>query len=134
MLKYRVFVYGTLMRGECNHHYLRAARLLGTASTPPCCRLYSLGAYPVLCFAGRQRVTGEVYLISQRQLRLIDALEQYPLVYERRCIPTPFGPAWVYFQSSPPRAASSLPSGRWRQARRMRATRHSGIAPDDSAA
>lgn len=110
----RVFVYGTLLRGEANHHYLRDAQFLGAATTPPCCRLYSLGAYPVLCLDGSQRVQGEVYRVSQHVMRRLDVLEEYPQYYQRKLIDTAHGRAWVYYQQRRPEKARVLASGNWR--------------------
>ena len=75
-----VFVYGTLMRGERNHRYLSASRYCGRWRTPPTYDLYSLTSYPVACPGGRQRLSGEVYRVSQQTLHLLDALEEYPHV------------------------------------------------------
>lgn len=113
MSQHRVFVYGTLMRHEANHHYLRAATYLGRARTAPRYRLFSLGSYPVLCLNGRQRVYGEVYQVSTATLQQLDRLEEYPHYYQRKQVPTAFGPAWLYFQAQPPVTARPIASGRW---------------------
>lgn len=114
MPPHRVFVYGTLMVHETNHHYLRAATYLGRVRTAPRYRLFSLGSYPVLCLHGRQRVCGEVYRVSTATLRQLDRLEEYPHYYQRTKIPTAFGPAWLYFQVQPPVGARAIASGDWR--------------------
>lgn len=114
MPPHRVFVYGTLMAHETNHHYLRAATYLGRVRTAPRYRLFSLGSYPVLCLHGRQRVCGEVYRVSTATLRQLDRLEEYPHYYQRTKIPTAFGPAWLYFQVQPPFGARAIASGDWR--------------------
>lgn len=92
----RVFVYGTLRRGETNHRYLENTRRLGTHVTPPCYTLYDTGPYPAAVAGGRTPVTGEVYAVDRRGFRLIDRLEGYPHPYTRKRIDTPFGPAWMY--------------------------------------
>ena len=114
MRHHQVFVYGTLMKGESNHHYLRNARFLGKAATAPQYRLYSLGAYPVLCDAGKQRIHGEVYRISQVALQRLDELEEYPQYYQRKLIATPWGRAWIYYQRQPRGRARLISSGDWR--------------------
>ena len=113
MRQHKVFVYGTLMRGESNHQFLRKARFLGPARTSPGYRLFSVGPYPVLCPGGRQSVKGEVYGVSKRELALLDELEDYPLLYQRRPIATPYGRAWVYLQLQPPPGSRLLSSGSW---------------------
>lgn len=109
-----VFVYGTLLRGEANHHWLRGARLLGEWRTPPCFTLYDLGPYPALCERGNQRVRGEVYETDPRGMKALDELEGYPAHYDRRRIRTPWGLAWIYFMHYPPERAVPVPSGDWR--------------------
>lgn len=115
MRQHKVFVYGTLMRGEDNHHLLRNASLLGVAHTPPRYRLFSLGRYPVACPGGSQPIKGEVYGVSQRGLALLDELEEYPRDYRRGAIDTPFGPAWIYYQPKPASGARPIPIGDWRR-------------------
>lgn len=130
MRQHKVFVYGTLLQGEANHGYLRRARFLGTARTPPGYRLFSLGSYPVICPGGRQTVSGEVYQVSDRELALLDALEEYPEYYLRRQVATPYGQAWVYYQNRPPLLARPLDAGDWRR-NRGRRLRRSGQASLD---
>jgi len=126
MSQHRVFVYGTLMRREANHHYLRGAIYLGRAQTAPCYRLFSLGSYPVLCLHGRQRICGEVYRVSTAILRQLDRLEEYPHYYRPNKIPTDFGPAWLYFQAQPPAGAVAIASGNWRTVHGRFLTRFEG--------
>ncbi|MFN3712128.1 MAG: gamma-glutamylcyclotransferase [Alcanivoracaceae bacterium] len=114
-MQQRVFVYGTLLQGERNHHWMQGARLLGPARTAPRFRLWSLGSYPVLCFDGRQSIRGEVYQLSATHLRSLDILEECPRYYLRCRIPTRYGPAWIYYQPQPPQHARALPGGDWRR-------------------
>lgn len=117
MAFHRVFVYGTLLAGEANHHWLRGAPCLGAWRTPACYRLFSLGAYPVLVPGGRHAVEGEMYRVDDAGLALLDRLEDYPVDYLRRQLRTPFGPAWVYYQKQPPQGGRLLPHGNWRRVR-----------------
>lgn len=114
MRHHQVFVYGTLMKQEANHHYLRHAHYRGPANTAPQYRLYSLGPYPVLCLNGKQRIHGEVYRVSQRQMHQLDQLEEYPHYYQRKHIPTPYGRAWIYYHRQTPTPSKPIPSGNWR--------------------
>lgn len=122
-----VFVYGTLMRGERNHHWMRGARFVGNASTAPRFSLWSLDAYPVLCPYGRTRVQGEVFRLTEAHLRRLDILEEYPRFYYRRRESTRFGPAWLYYQVSPPLESRPLPGGNWRR-RKTRPLLRNGFA------
>ncbi len=113
----RVFVYGTLLRGQRNHHWMRGAIRLGRTSSPVGFSLWSLGQYPVACPGGRGRIRGEVYRLSLAHLYRLDLLEEYPRFYQRRLVRTSFGLAWLYYQSKPPANARWLPGGDWQRSR-----------------
>ena len=71
----RVFVYGTLRKGEVNDInrlspspvYLGSARVAGT--------LYPLGWYPGLVLGGEGTVVGEVYAVTPELERRLDEIE-----------------------------------------------------------
>ncbi len=111
----RVFVYGTLLEGCRNHHWLMGARKLGDHVTGACYTLYDLGPYPGVMAKGATAVVGEVYLVSAGILARLDVLEDYPREYTRERIDTPFGPAWIYLYRQPPPHARPLVGGDWRQ-------------------
>lgn len=111
----RVFVYGTLMLGERNHHWMRGAARIGRAVTPRGFSLWSLGQYPVACPGGGGRIRGEVYSLSFAHLCRLDVLEECPRFYRRRLVRTRFGLAWIYHQLEPPADAVWLPGGNWRR-------------------
>lgn len=77
MAEQRVFVYGTLKRGEANHEQLRGATYLGPATTLPGHTLYDLGDYPGLVrdSADEVGVTGELWELNQDHLARLDAFE-----------------------------------------------------------
>jgi gamma-glutamylcyclotransferase (GGCT)/AIG2-like uncharacterized protein YtfP len=81
-----LFVYGTLLRGESNHTYLKASRFLRETATGPGFALVDLGPYPGMIKASQGCVAGELYRISAETLAEIDALEQHPEVYWRTAI------------------------------------------------
>lgn len=73
----RVFVYGTLKRGDTNHHYLAGQNYLGEARTVPGYTLYQPADYPGMIrqpddAAG---VTGELWEISAACRQRLDQLE-----------------------------------------------------------
>ncbi len=113
-MHHRVFVYGTLLRGEVNHHRLAGAELLGACRTEPCFTLFHLGAYPGLGRGGRTAIAGEVYRVDGAGLRYLDRLEDYPRLYDRTLIPTPFGRAWVYLYRGDLSGRSVIQGGDWR--------------------
>ena len=113
-MEHRVFVYGTLLRGELNHGLLAGAVYVGAHRTEPCFTLYALGGYPGLVAAGATAVSGEVYRVNDAGLRLLDQLEGYPRLFGRRLMPTPFGRAWVYLYRGAVRDRPVINSGDWR--------------------
>ncbi|QQR46152.1 gamma-glutamylcyclotransferase [Myxococcus xanthus] len=79
----RVFVYGTLLSGEPNHHLLRGAHLVGPARTQPRFTLYDYGPFPALASGGKHTVEGEVYEVDALTLAALDRLEGHPRFYQR---------------------------------------------------
>ena len=79
----RVFVYGTLMRGEGNHDLLAGSELVGPGCTPPRYTLRDLGAFPGLVAGGEHAVEGEVYIVGPDTLARLDQLEGHPQFYQR---------------------------------------------------
>lgn len=87
----RVFVYGTLLRGEGNHGLLASARFIGAAKTRPEFSFHDLGGCPGLIAdlpppLSQQAVTGEVYEVTVFTLRTLDRLEGHPTFYQRKPI------------------------------------------------
>jgi gamma-glutamylaminecyclotransferase len=87
---YYIFVYGTLKRGQSNHSLLAKAEYLLEAATCEKFRMFHVG-FPVLLADvkdGRPvgRVQGEVYKVSEEQLRRLDGLESEGSMYKRLAI------------------------------------------------
>lgn len=70
----RLFVYGSLRRGERNHAFLQGARYLGRATTQPRYTLRHSGMTPGLAANGEQAVTGELYELDAVHLARLDRL------------------------------------------------------------
>ncbi len=113
-MHHRVFVYGTLLRGQVNHGLLADADFLGSHRTEPRYALFLLGAYPGLVAGGSTAVSGEVYRVKDPGLRALDRLEDYPRLYDRKLIQTPFGRAWVYLYRGAVGDRPLVASGDWR--------------------
>lgn len=93
---HQVFVYGTLKRHCCNHHYLKGQRFLGTASTLPLYAMYDLGGYPGIVQDSVQpmSIEGEVWSVDDACLARLDQLEDLAAgEYERDYIP--LQPPWA---------------------------------------
>lgn len=113
---HRVFVYGTLLAGQCNAH-----RALGARRVPAYARgtIYDTGwGYPAFVRKGRTRVMGELLLVDDEGFKSMDRLEGYPSLYRREEIMVMTGAgrrkAWVYIMNRLPERAKVIESGDWR--------------------
>ena len=109
----KVFVYGTLRRGESHAQLLREATFLGRYITEPKFTLCDLDEYPAVISWGTTQISGEVYEISDALLQAIDAYEEYPELFSRRQIRTTFGDAWIYLMRAPPALTCVIGHGDW---------------------
>lgn len=98
-----VAVYGTLRKGEHNHHIIKHCTLIGEVWTNPSFTLIDLGSYPGLLTKGRTSVKLEIYKIyNTTTLKNLDNLEGYfgkdssNNLYNKELINTPFGEASIY--------------------------------------
>ncbi|MFM7264554.1 MAG: gamma-glutamylcyclotransferase [Cyanobium sp.] len=112
-----VFVYGTLRRGQSNHHLLAGARWGGEQRLEGA-RLHNLGPFPMAIVSAHTRadvVQGELWWVDAATLALLDRLEGVPRLYERRRLALASGPwAWVYLgRPQQVRYAPVLPQGLW---------------------
>jgi gamma-glutamylaminecyclotransferase len=82
----RLFVYGTLMRGEFHHGTLADAAFEREATTVPSFQLHLVDYYPALLLAGPLAVRGEVYTVPAATLTRLDVLEDVPDLYVRCAI------------------------------------------------
>lgn len=110
---HKLFVYGTLRRGESQAQLLREATFLGRTFTEPKFTLCDLDEYPAAIAWGSTQICGEVYEVSDEQLRAIDAYEEYPEIFTRRQIRTTFGDAWIYLMRAPPALTCVIGHGDW---------------------
>ena len=93
--RHLVFVYGTLKRGERNHHWLEGASWQGEAELHGVL-LHDLGPFP-MAVIGEGTAIGEVYAVEERGLARLDELEGYPRLYDRQVLSLSDGrQAWVY--------------------------------------
>ena len=81
-MDYTIFTYGTLMKGQRNHHYLRGCRFLcdgllegyGLFDTP-----YD---YPAAVRMDDQAVYGELYVADEKAKEMMDELEDVGELYD----------------------------------------------------
>jgi len=114
-----VFVYGTLLFGECNHRHLTGARLIGAATTRPAFRLYDLGPFPGLVAGGTDAISGEVYAVDEATLATLDRLEGHPRFYRRASLVLADGAHVETYLLTPEQVAGHpvIASGNWRARR-----------------
>ncbi len=110
---HRIFVYGSLRRGESHAHLLKDAKYLGPHVTEPRYTLCDLGEYPAAVSWGVTAIHGEVYDVDDATLRVLDEYEEFPAVYNRRLISTPYGGAWIYLVMAPPAVTCIIVHGDW---------------------
>jgi gamma-glutamylaminecyclotransferase len=98
-----VFVYGTLMRGDCRHGALAGQEFAGEARTIAAYRMYDVGTYPALVEAADGvEIEGEVWRVSAACRARLDAVEGVDEgLYARRTIrlqpPFDTSPVEAYF-------------------------------------
>jgi gamma-glutamylaminecyclotransferase len=112
----RVFVYGTLQRGEPSHAQLQGARFVASAVTEPTYELVSLGEYPALLEGGSSAVVGELYDVDSELLARLDLFEDVPELYERKVIRIAGHHAQGYvMRREQAHSAERIASGDWRR-------------------
>ena len=115
---HRVFVYGTLLAGECNaRHALDARRVPAYARGT----IYDTGwGYPAFVPGGDGReVKGELLTVDSKVLKSMDGLEGYPRFYRREEVEAVLEggtsvQAMVYVMNRLPEQAAVITSSDWR--------------------
>jgi len=122
-----IFVYGSLKRGQANHHLLAPARFEGDGRAEGLV-LHDLGPFPMaiaapppaaqgdsVAGACPSRIEGEVFAVDGETLQRLDRLEGVPRLYQRHRQQLLDGRwAWVYLgQPHQVRHGPALASGRW---------------------
>ena len=79
----KVFVYGTLMKGETNNGFMRNSTFLGKTVIEGY-EMYDCGWYPAI-IPGDGLVIGEVYSVPVEDIPSIDALEGEGSLYVKKC-------------------------------------------------
>jgi len=97
----KVFVYGTLLRGEPNNGLLATARFMGQARTTRPFTMFDMGKFPGVVVEATCAIEGEVYDVDAETLARLDLLEGHPNFYERKqvlvCQPARDGSEAFYF-------------------------------------
>lgn len=98
----RVFVYGTLMRGQSNHESFLKDEWYAGAGIVCGFDMYDMGSYPGIV-KGSGDVTGELYEVPASAIESLDQLEGEGSLYLRECLPViredgsiSFAEAYIY--------------------------------------
>jgi len=116
---FKLFVYGTLKRGQYNHSVLEAhCTLLEELTLPRKGIMFHADAFPVLCMdEPLTPIMGEIYDCPREILARTDRLEGYPDLYDRHqlAIP-PYGLVYVYVQNKTDCDSYKkiIPDGNWK--------------------
>ena len=100
-----LFVYGTLKRGERNHHRLAAQEFIAEVATAPRYRVVDLGPYPGLIrdAVNGLAVHGELFAVGARCLAELDEFEDVPNLFVREHIEVAgHETVWAYYTNTPP--------------------------------
>lgn len=120
----KVFVYGTLRKEEVNSHLIEGA----TCLSEQCWTnglLYDTGyGYPAVKLTKASQLYGELYELTEEQLKIVDRLEGYTEgvtdnLYERieQTVYTCNGsfPAYIYIANKPELLKKEIPNGDWKE-------------------
>ena len=82
-----LMTYGTLRSGKRNNYLLNDATFVGKVKTKPKYRLFDCGHYPCMIEStDGYSVEGELYLVNEHTLAVLDQLEGVPVLYKRTTI------------------------------------------------
>ncbi|MFH7832534.1 gamma-glutamylcyclotransferase family protein [Bacillus luti] len=74
---HRVFVYGTLRRGQTNAHYMQGATCIVDIAWAYGKLFDTNEGYPAMVCSHEEKVYGEVYEVNDDILKKLDELEEY---------------------------------------------------------
>jgi gamma-glutamylcyclotransferase (GGCT)/AIG2-like uncharacterized protein YtfP len=100
------FAHGLFRKGKENHGLLSGSTCLGEGSTAQAYSLYVMNRKACLGKREVVPIKGEVYLVSDEVLALIDRMEGHPRINKRELVKVNLADgqavdAWVYFHLQP---------------------------------
>ncbi|QCR32806.1 gamma-glutamylcyclotransferase [Lysinibacillus sp. SGAir0095] len=125
----KIFVYGTLRKGEVNAHLLKYATCIEENCWTHGLLFDSGYGYPALLPSATHRTVGELYEVTQNELKLLDELEDYTEggtnnLYERveQEVFTMDGVtlAFVYISNNDDLLKEEITSGNWKEYRLLK--------------
>jgi gamma-glutamylcyclotransferase (GGCT)/AIG2-like uncharacterized protein YtfP len=113
-MMHKVFVYGSLRKYGVLHDYLISSQFLGEKKTAKGFTLFSLGPFPAMVPSGEGVITGEVYLVNEMILSILDQVEGHPEFYVRTQILMEDGEqVEAYLLPAEPISCKIVQSGDW---------------------
>jgi len=108
----RLFVYGSLKRGQSNHSELGDARFLANVRTAPRFALREIAGFPALA-SGERAIEGELFELPLSALPQLDEFEGGS--YERREIELEDGTCAITYWARSETAGLPLAATSWRR-------------------
>jgi|APSaa5957512493_1039668.scaffolds.fasta_scaffold70672_1 gamma-glutamylcyclotransferase (GGCT)/AIG2-like uncharacterized protein YtfP len=81
----KIFIYGTLKKGECREECISGV-FLGIRKTLPQYKLFNVGSYPALIEDRKEGISieGELWAVNEECLKNLDLIEGHPHLYKRQ--------------------------------------------------
>ena len=111
-----LFAHGTLREGGRNNNLVTDAVSLGNAVTEQDFAMYIIKEKPVVTTLPRTRIKGEVYVVTDEVLTVIDRFQGHPRINKRDLVPVRLEDGnvvetWLYFHILPLRDSVLVESG-----------------------
>ena len=78
----RIFVYGTLMKGYRNHIVLLGSKCIEKEAVLEDYAMYDTGAYPAVIPQKGSKVKGEIYLVGEGKIKILNMIEAEGVLYK----------------------------------------------------
>ena len=83
----KLFIYGTLKKGQCRNSALEGQTFLGEVSTEPNYKLYRVSSFPgIVPVKDGIAIKGELWEVDARCLAALDRIEGHPKLFKRDTI------------------------------------------------
>ena len=84
----KLFIYGTIKRGQCRADVMRGQKFLGSVKLVPMYKMFNLGQFPALVkvpgLDNGPMIEGELWEVDEDCIRRLDMIEGAPSFYRRQ--------------------------------------------------
>ena len=84
----KLFIYGTIKRGQCRADVMRGQKFLGSVKLVPMYKMFNLGQFPALVkvsgLDNGPMIEGELWEVDEDCIRRMDMIEGAPSFYRRQ--------------------------------------------------